>query len=56
MENSHGAGDHMVARRSDTRTLLRSLSSTLDLTVKYGDTGTGVPTSERVPCSIAKQN
>ena len=36
MENLHGASDHIVASRSDTRTLLRSLSKTLGLTVQHG--------------------
>ena len=36
IENYHGAGNRMVARRNDTRTLSRSLSRTLDLTVQHG--------------------
>ena len=35
VEHLHGAGDHMVARRNDTRTSSRSLSRTLDLTVQH---------------------
>ena len=59
MENSHGAGDHMVVRRSDTRTLSRSLSRTLDLTVPNGrhwhrTAQHDVPTSETVLCYMSK--
>ena len=58
-ENLHGAGNHMVARRNDTRTLSRSLSRTLDLTVQHGrhwhsTAQHGMPPSERVLCSLNK--
>ena len=59
IENSHGADDHMVVRRSDTRTLSETLSRTLDLTAQHGRhwhriAQHGVPTSERVLCSMSK--